>query len=376
MKKLICVVVVICYSTIFALGQFEDYWGIAGGNFNGTFRNDAINTNTDIGFNLFLGKFLSQETLIGAGLSLGTNTLQNIKNPRDRSSTSSTGLSAFLRYYFNDSDRFLTYIEPSIEVRKIYTTDENVGLSSTGDRIDYFRGSIGGGFNYFVNKNIALNVQANMSLVERVATKDSIFADGTKTQFNIGLQFFASNYNPNKSYSKKKQPISVLQAESWIFGGSVRSENSIIQDKTLFITPSVGYFTAKNFVFGLAFEGAYLRETKSNQFAIIPFMRYHFPLRSSYFFLEGGLGFAQTKTKLLDGAVPPFETTSDLFGEGKVGIGIFLSKYTAMHGGIRYRYLVPFTDEIDFTTAFNEIGVEIGVQYFFENKNRDAMLPE
>lgn len=357
-------------------GQFEDYWGIAGGSMNGAYRKNEKNTYTDIGFNLFLGKFLSQEALLGAGLSLGTTTLQDTDNPRIRSSVSSTGLSVFFRYYFNDSDKFLMYFQPSIDVKKLYTTDENVGISSTGDRLDYFRGSVGGGFNYFVNKNIALNVQANLSLLERIASKDSIFSDGIKTNFNIGLQFFASNYSENKTYSKKKQPISVLQAESWVFGGSIRNENSIIEDKTLFIAPSIGYFTAKNFVFGLTFEGAYLKDTKSNQFAIIPFMRYHFPLRSSYFFAEGGLGFAQQKTKLADGSNPAFEITSDLFGEGKIGLGIFLSKYTAMHGGIRYRYLVPFTDELDLATAYNEIGAEIGIQYFFENKNRDAMLPQ
>ncbi|MEM9849546.1 MAG: hypothetical protein AAF847_16785, partial [Bacteroidota bacterium] len=66
--------------TIQINAQFKDYWGIAGGTFNASFRNDKVNTLTDINLDLHLGKFLSPEVLLGAGLQLGTTIRQSLED--------------------------------------------------------------------------------------------------------------------------------------------------------------------------------------------------------------------------------------------------------------------------------------------------------
>ncbi|MEL6945591.1 MAG: hypothetical protein AAFO82_23290, partial [Bacteroidota bacterium] len=80
----------------------------------------------------------------------------------------------------------------------------------------------------------------------------------------------------------------------------------------------------------------------------------------------GGLGVNKFETP---SGPTPVQIESDIFIEGKIGLGLFMSKYTALHGGIKLQYLMPYvSDELLTEEAFIDAGVEIGIQYFFAPK--------
>ncbi|MEM9885823.1 MAG: outer membrane beta-barrel protein [Bacteroidota bacterium] len=366
MKALFTLIFFLFLSSVEA--QFRDYWGVAGGSLQASFRNDNVNTFTDINLDLHLGKFLSPEVLLGAGLQLGTEIRQNLEDSEDRFSTSATGLNVFLQYYFHETDRLAFYVRPAISAAKLYNTEDAVGLGSSGDRIDYFRGAIGGGFNFFVNKNVSLTTNVDFSLFERLTTTDLSLTGDVKPEFRLGLQFFSSDYDAKKQANKNKNGIAVLAAESWNIGGDFRLDNRMVGGKTLTISPSIAYFSLKNLSIGFEFSGIYNLSDSTNRVEITPFMRYHIPVQQNYLFIEGGAGFGASKLPITIDGQDTFDIFTDLIVEGKVGLGLFLSKYTALHGGLRYQYIIPFEGEINTDNSFFDIGLEIGIQYYFASK--------
>ncbi|MEM9849764.1 MAG: hypothetical protein AAF847_17875, partial [Bacteroidota bacterium] len=332
------------------------------------FRNDKVNTLTDINLDLHLGKFLSPEVLLGAGLQLGTTIRQSLEDSEDRFSSSATGMNLFLQYYFHETPRLAFYIRPNVSIAKLYNTADAIGLGSSGDRIDYLRGAIGGGFNFFVNKNVSLTANADFSLLERLTTTDLRLTGDVRPEFSFGLQFFSSDYSAKKQAKKNPNGIPALAAESWNIGGTIRLDNRMVSGRTLTISPSIAYFSLKNLSIGFEFSGSYQLSDSTNRVEITPFMRYHIPIRQNYFFIEGGAGFGASKLPITIDGERTFDIFTDLIAEGKAGLGLFLSKYTALHGGLRYQYIIPFQGEINTDNAFFDIGLEIGIQYFFTSK--------
>lgn len=353
-----------CSTTFCVQAQLADYWGTAGGGVQASFRDDQINTFTDIQLNIEVGKIVGDKAIIGAGLQVGTAIIQSKDRSADRFSTSSTGLDLFAQYYFFEQNNWAIYARPSFEFAKIYNTAEAIGLGSSGDRIDYWRGAIGGGVNYFLQPNIALQAMADFSLVERLTADGVSFSDGLKPELRLGLQFFSSHYNPDK-VQDKEQTKSTLKSESWTVGGDVNWRNRTIGGSRLAITPSIAYFSLNQLAIGFEFSGIYQFQDSTNRVEVTPFMRYYIPMRNQYFLIEGGVGLGASKVPILIDGERTFDILTDAIGELKGGLGIFMSENVALQGALRYQYILPITDDIDPLNAFFDVGLEVGLHYFF-----------
>ncbi|MEL6941149.1 MAG: outer membrane beta-barrel protein, partial [Bacteroidota bacterium] len=272
-------------------GQFKGYWGIAGGTIAGSYKNDRVNNFTDIQLDFFVGKFLSEEFLLGGGIKLGTTIRQNINMPKDRASSSETGVTVFTRYYLQQSERAAIYIRSSLAFAKIFNTKDVIGLGSTGEPFDYLRVGSGLGVSFFVNDNIAINGEVDVSLVERLTSTDVSSSENFKPQLSVGLQFFSNDYNPKSRRKKsKKDKFKALGVDTWNIGGTFDLANRIIGNKRFSLSPSVSYFTARNLGLGLQVSGVYELGVVDNRIEINPFLRYYLPMPRGYSFLEGGGG--------------------------------------------------------------------------------------
>lgn len=350
-------------------GQFKGYWGIAGGNIGGSYINDQVDNVTDIQLNFFVGKFLSEQFLLGGGLRLGTTIRQNIAMPKDRESSSETGITVFTRYYIQESERSAIYIKSSFAFSKIFNTKDVVSLGSAGEPFDYFRIGSGLGISFFVNDNIAINGEVDVSLVERLTSEALSLSETFKPQVSLGLQFFSSDYDPKSRQKKsKKDKFKALGIDTWNIGGTFDLSNRLIGNKRFSLSPSFSYFTTRNLGIGLQFSGIYELGVTDSRIEINPFARYYLPMSRGYFFSEAGGGLGVNRLGTPNGPTP-IEITSDIFIEGKIGLGLFISKYTALHGGVRLQYLMPYvSDEISTEDAFFDVGFEMGIQYFFAPK--------
>jgi len=350
-------------------GQFKGYWGIAGGTIGGAYRNDKVDNYTDIQLNFFVGKFLSEEFLLGGGLRLGTTIRQNIAMPKDRESSSETGITVFTRYYLQESERSAIYVKSSFSFAKIFNTKDVIGLGSSGEPFDYFRIGSGLGISFFVNDNIAINGEVDVSLIERLTSVDISLSENFKPQLSIGLQFFSNDYNPKSRKKKsKKDKFKALGVDTWNIGGTFDLSNRLIGNKRFSLSPSISYFTTRNLGIGMQFSGIYELGVTDNRIEISPFVRYYLPMPRGYSFLEGGGGLGVNKFETPNG-ITPIQLDTDIFLEGRIGLGLFMSKYTALHGGVRLQYLMPYvSDEIITEDAFFDAGIEIGIQYFFSPK--------
>ncbi|MEM1326772.1 MAG: outer membrane beta-barrel protein [Bacteroidota bacterium] len=356
--------------TLFAnpvFAQLSDYWGTAGGTVNASFLDDKINTYVDIGASIEVGKVIADQAILGAGLDLGTTIVQSKTNAKDRFSSSTTGLNLFLQYYFYQEDKWAVYVRPSYAFSKIYNTAEAIGLGSSGDRIDYWRVGLGGGVNYFIQPNIAIQGMADFSLIERLTADGVSFSGGLRPELNVGLQFFTGAYDPAKIEDPERVK-KALVAEAWTVGGGVSWRNREAGSNELRISPSIAYFNLDRVAFGFEFSGTYQLQDSTNQLQIIPFLRYYLPLKNQYFVIEGGGGLSLNKVPILVDGERSFDVLSDLVGQGKIALGIFMSQQTALQGGLRYQYLLPITNEIDPANAYFSVGLEIGIQYFFGSK--------
>lgn len=341
-----------------------DYWGTAGGALNVNYQDDGASTATNIDFGIKLGKFISKELLLGVQLEISNNST-SIDRPRERFSTTFTGVGIFGRYYFRQEMPFYFFVQPSILYDKIYSTDAAIGLGNPGDQTRYLRLGLDVGASYFIQKNIAIDFYGGISLLEQLQTDVLSLSDAAKPEIGVGLQFYVSDYQ--KKQFVKKPRHEALQAESFALDGTFHIENRLVSPLNMTIRPAVSYFSLRNVAVGFAFEGTYQLKAKTSQVALFPFLRFYLPVGQNYFFIEGAPGIAANKYEIITAeGLEDFDTSSDVFLHGKAGLGIFLSKYVALNGGIRYRYLIPFESDFDFSVGVANVGVEVGIQYFLQ----------
>ncbi|MEM9991749.1 MAG: hypothetical protein AAF738_08295 [Bacteroidota bacterium] len=356
----------ICWVHLLHLQAQTDYWGTAGGALEVVYQDDATATTTDIALELEVGKFISKELLLGVQLQIANNSSTNKVNA-ERHSDTFTGVGVFGRYYFRQQLPFYFFAQPSVLYNKIYSTDAVIGIGNPGEQTRYLRCGLDVGGSYFIEKNIALDVYVGMSLLEQLRTNTLSLSDAAQAELGIGLQFYVSDYEKKEWVRKPRHQA--LAAESFVLEGNLSIENRLVSPLGLRIRPSVAYFSYRNLAVGFAFEGNYQLQAKTSQVALFPFLRFHLPIGQNYFFVEGGPGIAANKQQVATTAgLDDFDTTSHIFLHAKAGLGIFLSKYVALQGGVRYRYLIPFQDDFDVNQGVSNIGLEVGIQYFLPSK--------
>ncbi len=361
MKYLITFFFILFCFISFPQSVLSRYWGITEGHLKGSFIDDKKNTYTQLNLDFKLGKILGKRWVTGFGFMASTSITQNIKNPKQRFSIATTAISLFAQYHFIQREKTSFYIEPQATLSKIYTTNEAISLSSSGNRVDYILGSLALGNYYFINPSIAIKNSVNFSILEekKIAATPTLRDRGNLT-FNIGLQFFLLPYDINYRLPNKKEPQYALRAKTWSLEGAVASKNSAWSTPELQVSTGVHYFLFHHFSLGAHFASNYFHNTEAYFFLIKPSFRLYLPTKINYGYLQIGAGATQQREKINT----TFRYSPNVFAEAQLGFGLFLSNNTALQGGIFYRYYTPWDKQPIFENNFRGLGTSIGIHYF------------
>ena len=168
---------------------------------------------------------------------------------------------------------------------------------------------------------------------------------------------------------------------------TVRSGNTAFQ---VHLTPSIGYFFARNFVFGLGMDylvsssrgntnnvGNGVQETSDDKLLFGPFTRIYLPFGGDQaFFLGAVYGYGRSQTEITDpsaGESQLVNTTLSTFGAGP-GYTIFANRRAALEVQAKYNYgfsrnsiLVDGASQTtrSTTTAWDFV---VGVHFYFNNR--------
>lgn len=367
MKYLYCILIILCSVPNFAQSTLTSYWGIANGNLQGSFIDDKKNTYTSLNLDFQIGKILGKRWIIGIGLSASTEITQNIKNPKQRFSAASTGNSIFTQYHFLQKQNTSFYIAPSILFSKIYTTNDVISLSSSGNRVDYLQTSLTLGNYYFLNPYIALQSAISFHALEETSSKNIMSIRAHENlEFNIGLQFFINTYQTDYQLPNKKDKAYALLSKTWLLEGKLQSKNTLLASSKINVNTGLHYFLFNYLSVGSQFGGHYIYDTEEYRFLIKPSLRFYLPTNINYFYLELGAGATQEKIKINN----TFRYNPTVFAEGQLGFGLFLSHNVALQGGVFYRYYTPWDNKPLVENSFRGIGSNIGIQYFLWNSKK------
>jgi hypothetical protein len=367
MKYLYCAFIILYPVLNFAQSTLAPYWGIAGGNLKGSFIDDTKDTYTSLNLDFRLGKILGKRWITGVGLSASTQINQNIRNPKRRFSSASTEISIFTQYHFLQKQNTTFYIAPSTLISKIYTTNEVISLSSSGNRLDYLQATLTLGNYYFLNSHIALQSSIAFHVLEETSSKNILPSrEYGNLQLNIGLQFFINSYQADYQLPNKKDMAYALLAKSWLLEGNLQSENSLLESSKINVSTGLHYFLFNYFSLGSQFGGHYIYNTNEYYFLVKPSLRFYLPTKINYFYIELGAGANQEKIKINNN----FRYRPMVFAEGQLGFGLFLSHNVALQGGFFYRYYTPWDNKPIIEDKFRGIGSNVGIQYFLWGNKR------
>lgn len=361
MRHWLCLFLMLMATIGSAQNLLEQYWGVAGGRLAGRFLDDNEDTYTNVLLNVTLGKTLGKDYIAGFGFSAGMDIQQNIKRPDNRLSTSRTEIGLFLQYHFLQTSRATIYTQPTLLFSKRYATTDAISLSSSGDRIDYFRGSLGLGINYFLTSNVAFNFSGNFSVFEQVTTETDNLSDSGNTNFAIGFQYFIGHYKAIQSLPHRKAPNYAVQSRSWSVEASFNLLNQLAEPRVLTMTLGTNYFLFNHLSIGMNAEGEYNLEQQTYQFGLRSGLRLYIPFQINYLLLEANIG-AQQRRQVELGVTSyhPF-----VFAEGRLGFGLFMSENVALQTTGYFRQYSPWDNGFDGSIRYLGLGANIGIVYFF-----------
>jgi len=120
---------------------------------------------------------------------------------------------------------------------------------------------------------------------------------------------------------------------NWLVGGNL-SLNAVKNDTRIGLTPSAGYFFARNFAAGAMLNVAYakLYDVKNSTLGVGPFARYYFGTLNFRPFVDGELAFQTQKTKT-PGTSNTFSSTQYFLGGG---LAAFINRNVAVEGLLGY----------------------------------------
>ncbi len=366
MKYWLCLLLLSITSIGMTQSLLEQYWGIAGGHLKGSFFDDDEDTYTNLSLELTLGKTFKQDYVVGFGFWAGTAIQQNIQKPDNRLSTSRTGLQLFLQYHFLQQKNITIYAQPTLFFGKSYATTDAISLSSSGDRVDYFRGNLGLGLNYFVSPNIAFNFSGDFSVFEQITTERNTLKNSGNINFKIGLQYFISSYTAEKVLPNRKSTNYALSAKTWSVEANLRLTNQLTEPQIIAASVGTHYFFLRRLSLGSTIEGNYNTDSQAYQFALRSGLRLSIPFNINYLLLEANIG-AQQRRRIENGKANyhPF-----VFAEGRLGFGLFMSENVALHTTAFLRQYSPWDAGYDTSIKFLGLGADVGIVYLFRGKTR------
>ncbi len=306
---------------------------------------------TDNGFNVgtapLAGWFLSDRFVLGGQVGVDYFNEGNI-------SAGILALSPFARYYLSN------------EEERSWKWFSEAGLNFTrgfgGAETDFSYGlNFGGGFNYFLNGNIALEGTLQYVNLDLESSRRSNFL-----VFSTGVRMFLHPQDDEESGS-----LSIFKSGKIFVGGSIASLQADLNQNsesfTLAFSPRIGWFISEKWALGATLPISY---TSTNFFdgftaGLLPMARYY-PQNTSgplqwFLTVEGGLQYVSNQ---FDDALvnnPDFDSNDWLttFNAG-IGLNVFLTEHAALEGVLSYSYDENFA----LPPVVRRIGFEIGFQYF------------
>lgn len=144
---------------------------------------------------------------------------------------------------------------------------------------------------------------------------------------------------------------------NWLVGGNL-SLNAVKNDTRISLTPSAGYFFARNFAAGAILNVNYAKiyETKQTLFGVGPFARYYFGTLNFRPFLDGELAFQTQKIKNANSS-NTFTSTQYFLGGG---LAAFINRNVALEGLIGYSRTAPKNQD-----GNGGLNFRVGFQVYF-----------
>ena len=179
MKKLFFIAGVALSSSVAA--QTEKGSWMVGANFaNINFGFQDQDNLTSIGINPNLAYFMSDKLAVGGELNF-----RLIKEKSDKNATIFYGLQPLVRYYFSKEEKSGIFGQASVGF---------AGLSHGNASETGLGFSVGAGWNYFINKSVALEVGVKYINIDKKVALATLLNGGTGLQntinLNFGVQFF------------------------------------------------------------------------------------------------------------------------------------------------------------------------------------------
>lgn len=298
-----------------------------------------------------IGYFLNDRLLIGTSAGF-TKSFSESESPGFdfKFTSNSYNISPFIRYYFPvknyDVLQYFLQTEFDAAFSQINTFTNNI--ESIDKNNDYIL-SFGGGLNYFIHQNIAL---------EGILQYRSSFSEDNNQHhiiYNIGLQFFL----PPSSDVQSLDESNAINKGTWLIGMGASGGLFNIGDGNNISTsfmPSAAYFISNRFAVGSSFQLAF-----SDQNAIVnpePFIRYYMGKNGASWqpFATGGCG---TRFQFADKF-----SESSFFGlnaTAGLGLDIFITSNVALEGVFRYN-----TRQIEEEFTPEYLDFNIGFQFFLK----------
>lgn len=174
-----------------AAAQTEKGSWMVGANFaNINFGFQDQDNLTSIGINPNLAYFMSDNLALGGELNF-----RFVKEKTDPDATLTYGLQPLVRYYFSKEEKSGIFGQASVG----FAGFSHGNSSETGLAF-----SIGAGWNYFINKSVALEVGAKYINTDKKVAFASIPNGGTGLENTINLNFGVQIFLPKKSTSHVK----------------------------------------------------------------------------------------------------------------------------------------------------------------------------
>ncbi len=324
--------------------------------------------------------FLTKKLMVGTGATFGNFYNQN--KYTDFVYGENKGFSgAFaprVRYYFLDKSKWRYFGNFSFEYSGSKNSSSFTDLSGTNTSKSTasawnFTPSVG--VNYLFSDDVALEMtlQHSQTYLKTITPTTTNNNDFNIPSLNIGFQnFLTLKTGAKKGKSQKTKPqeseaVQYLHSGKYLVGGDMRlwrfnrGTRFSINNPTLTVNPTVGYFLTKNVVLG---ADTYLNKPLEGNlsWSISPFFRYYQPILPAFsLFAEGRM--TAYNILIVDGQGDLKDIIRNQY-DLNLGYNYFLSRRVALEGVLyNYSYLKPKEPFIQ-KNITNEFGLQAKIRYF------------
>ena len=296
--------------------------------------------NFNIGFYPQIAYLFSKHLMAGAAFQYSYDKYNN------QSDGSTIAISPFIRYYLSkENTRWNWFFQTSYFYQRYQYNDPDFKSVS-----NYSTLSVGGGFDYFLNSNIALEneLQYEMVFVEG--------QNGNNLILDASLKFFlppsSQDTSKNIAIEKGARLIGFTARGAWNNFNHFENDYAYLS-----INPTLGFFITSRLVIG---SGLFLGFANQNSIVELqPFTRYYFGKQNIRFQPFATLS-ANTRFQLADKTSESSFFNLDV--NGGIGADFFLTRNVALEGLLQ----LNGNQVEDETNNRNFLNFNIGFQFFLD----------